>query len=77
MSRISYNMLKEWINEWNEYHPEMKMRLSVYNDYYHIARDSIGQNIVVEATPGRAWESFTIWKNGYYTGKESVGDDKR
>ena len=76
-NRVTYRMLKEWIEEWNEYNPEMQMFVSVYNDFYHISKQKNGTNIVVEATPGRTWESFTIWKNGYYAGRDSVGGEYR
>ena len=75
--RITYEMVKGWINEWNENHPETQMYLSAYDDYYHLSKGQGGNNIIVEKTPGRLWESFTIWKYGYYAGRESVGDDRK
>lgn len=69
MKRVTFKLLKEWINEWNEYN-DIQMEVRAYNDYYHIG--PVGGNyIIVEKTPGRAWEVFCIWKNGYFTGRDS------
>lgn len=70
MSRVTYKKLKEWVNEWNEGHPEHEpFEVRVWNGYYHIGTN--GSELIGEATPGRAWAMFTMWKYGYSDGMEA------
>lgn len=72
MTRVSYKKLKEWVNEWNEGHPEHEpFEVRAYSGYYHIGTNA--SNMISEATPGRAWEMFTMWKYGYLEGTEAMG----
>ena len=73
MQRTSFKMLRQWVSEWNEGHKEVGT-LSVYcwSGYYRIClveeeTGAIIKEIVTEATPGRAWEVFHVWTNGYFT----------
>ena len=67
MTRVSYKKLKEWVNEWNEGHPEHEpFEVRSNNGYYHIGEKC--SYMISEATPKRAWEMFTMWKYGYSEG---------
>lgn len=69
MNRVTYNKLKEWVDNWNEYHSDAEVKLSAYNDYYHILDGKTHEMIVCEKTPGKCWEVFNVWKKGYFKGK--------
>ena len=70
MERLSYKKVKEYIKGWNENHPECQFVISCYSDYYHIQYADTHNNIIVEKTPGRLWESFCIFKEGYFKALE-------
>lgn len=70
MTRVSFKKLREWVNKWNEGHPEHEpFTVSDWNGYYHIGTN--GSDLIGESTPGRAWEMFTMWKYGYMDGVEA------
>lgn len=69
-TRVSFKKLREWVNEWNEGHPEHEpFEVSAWNGYYHIGEKC--SNMISEPTPGRAWEMFTMWKYGYSEGMDA------
>lgn len=70
MRRVTYDLLKQWIGEWNTAHPDMQFVVRSYNDYYHIQDFETGENVVVEKSPGLAWDVFCVWKKGYWKGYE-------
>lgn len=72
MERVTYKKLKGWINDWNAFHPEMLMDLRAYNGYYHIERRETGYRICCEKNPGRCWKVFSVWKDGYWTGRDTL-----
>lgn len=80
MSRITYQMLKEWTRSWNEAYPELAVTVSAYNGYYHIGLagkgGSIKRMIAVEQFPGKAWDVFCTWRDGVYTGMSFQKKDK-
>lgn len=69
MVKVSYNKLKEWLNRWNVNHPEASVTLSCYSGYYHITFDLTGERIVDEKYPGKCWEVFNVWRDGYLKGR--------
>lgn len=71
MQRVSFKTLKEWIAEWNTVNPEQQFIVDAHSGYYHIRDCRTNESVIVEKTPRRAWEVFCIWKNGYFTGRES------
>lgn len=74
-SRVTYTLLKEWIGEWNTAHPDVKMVIRAYNDYYHIQYEETGETIITEKSPGLTWSSFCIWKKGYWKGYDIATDN--
>lgn len=73
--RVTFKILKEWINDWNRDNPNYQMVARSYNDYYHIEDWQTGRNICSAKSPGLVWDLFWIWKDGFRIGRESVGDD--
>lgn len=64
--RITYKRLKNWLYQDSLFTQGFK--LSAYSGYYHI-EDDIGNNIISESTPRKCWESWYIFKKGYYFAK--------
>ena len=75
MNRVTYNKLKEWLEDWNTSNPEAEVKLSCYSDYYHILDGKTHTIIVCEHTPGRCWEVFGVWKKGYWKGRDTVKEE--
>lgn len=76
MERISYKKIRGLINNWNTAHPEKQFEISAYNGYYHLGEvgdnGCIKSNLIVEKYPGRLWESFCLWRSGYFDGRDSM-----
>ena len=70
MERITYKKIKEWIGNWNDYHPNMQFELSAYSGFYHLHYKESGESVIVEETPKKLWEGFVYWKAGYFKGLE-------
>lgn len=73
--RITLGNVKNWLNTWNETHPECKMTYSASLGYFGIGflEDAGAIRTVVRGTsPRDAWEQFCIWKDGYRYGKEKI-----
>ena len=70
MKRVTFKILKEWINDWNTGHPETQFVVRSYNDYYHIESWENGTNIITAKSPGLAWDQFWVWMDGYRRGVE-------
>ena len=70
MDRVSYKKLVEWLNT-DSLFSNGNFYLSAYDGYYHIrSNEEEGSKcIICEKTPGRTWESWNIYKAGYYYGK--------
>lgn len=68
--RISYQKLQEYLKTDSLFNKE-NFHLSAYDGYYHIRYDDKkgSKMIICEQTPGRTWESWNIYKSGYYFGK--------
>ena len=68
---MSINEVKKWIEEWNEdRNDNVKMEVAAYNGYYHIRKKFSKATIVTAKSPKPLWESFCIWRNGYYEGRD-------
>lgn len=68
MERMSYRAARSLIRSWNEHHPNHPMKVVAYDGWYRIVDENKDQEIIVEKNPGKLWESFCIWKNGFFTG---------
>lgn len=75
MTRVTYKILKNVIDNWNEAHADLLITLDVYSGYYHIGYSGphgSADYFIMEETPSRALECFNIWKNGFYKGQEHI-----
>lgn len=66
-SRISYKMVKKWLNSENLFN-ESGMYLEAYNGFYYL-KSSMGTIIVVAKNPRDLWTGWNIFKSGYNMGR--------
>ena len=71
MSRVTYKQLQQWIDQHNENNVH-KVELSAFNDMYWIYDAETRNRIVCDDTPGRTWELFYAWRDGYRTALDDV-----
>lgn len=69
--RVTYKRLKQWIDQYNKNNTH-KVELSAFNDMYWIYDAATGNRIVSDETPGKTWELFCIWKDGFRTALDDV-----
>ena len=67
MSRVSYNMVKQWVAE-SDFAKEHNMKVGSWNGYYYVTRD--GEILVSGKTPSELWYGFCLMRTGYYMGKD-------
>lgn len=78
-SRITSNMVQEWIENWNKYRPEFKMGTTFSLNYAAIGflSETGGLDVIVRGeTPREAWEKFTEWKSGFIYCESLVREGK-
>ena len=75
MKRITYNKVKEWVNVWNENHPEAVMTTAFWLNYAAIGflGEHGGISVIAQgSTPREAWDAFSAWKAGYLYAREKM-----
>ena len=68
MDRISWKRVKEWL-ECDKLYKD-NFHVSAYDGYYHILSKEKEKVVIVEKTPRQLWESWKIFKDGYYFCKD-------
>lgn len=68
MFRITAKIVREWVETWNKYNPDMPMGCTFSENFAAIGHLGEKGSIDVIArgeTPREAWEGFSYWKAGY------------
>lgn len=71
MSRVTYKMVKEWLQD-SPFAVTHGMVLHCWDGYYRIL-DSDNNIVCAGATPNECWREFTLYKSGYYLAMREMG----
>ena len=65
--RMTYNKIEESLKTWNETHPEITVMVRQDITGTRILTRDTYSELVYGETPGKCWDAWTYYKQGYNT----------